>query len=204
MTVKLVGGLRTALLVWTGLSFLPAWLVMIRGLCDGEAYAWGFSERIRGRGTGGSYPLIPPLVLFGLSLLALGWRGVARPFHLLLMLWHLPVGVAVSLAARRNREALRLQGDTLGIDVSLAAVAPVIFGGVAAGAVLVATLEPNDRPKPRWSPRNSRLLGLALTLIPLQFVLLRFGKQHGLSDKLGVILTIAQWALINVGLAVRE
>lgn len=204
MASRIVRGLRTVLLIWTGLLFVPAWLVMIRGLFDGDAYSWGFTERIRGRGTGGSYLIVPPLVLFGLSLLVLGWRGAARPFHLLLLLLHLPLGLLVSIAARRNRDALRIQGDTLGIDVSLADVAPVIFGGAAASAIAVASLDDFDRPVAPWSRRNRNLLGVAASLVPLQFALLRFGEQHGLTDKLGVILTITQWALINVGLALRE
>jgi hypothetical protein len=40
--------------------------------------------------------------------------------------------------------------------------------------------------------------------MPIQFALLRTGKQHGLTDKLGVILTICQWTLINLGLRGRR
>lgn len=202
--VKLIGGLRTVLLVWTGLSFLPAWLITIRGAFDGEEYAWGVSEKIKGSGTRGYYFLAPLTALYGLTLLAQGWRGVGRPFHVLLLLWHLPLGIAASVAARHNREALRLQGDTLGIDISLADVAPVVLSGVAASTLLVTALEPQDQLKRDWTSRNYRLLGIAAGLLPLQFALLRSGKVHGLTDKLGVILTIGQWALINVGLAVRD
>jgi hypothetical protein len=200
----LAGVLRAALLIWTGLTFLPAWLVMIRGLFDGEAYSWGFSERIRGSGAGGSYPIIPPLVLYGLTLLALGWRGARRPFHVLLMLWHLPLGIAASLATRRNREALRLQGDTLGIDISLADIAPAVLGGIGLSAALLAALDGASPPGTRRPGVNKRLLGIAIGVMPIQFALLRTGKQHGLTDKLGVILTICQWTLINLGLRGRR
>jgi hypothetical protein len=203
MLGKVAGALRTVLLIWTGLMFLPAWLVTVRGLFDGEAYAWGVTERIRGNGTGGYYFLAPLLALYGLGLLALGWRGVTRPFHLLLALWHIPIGVGASLAARNNREALRIKGDTLGVDVSLADVAPVVLGGVAAGSLALAALDPQDRALRGLPPRNRKLPALALAALPLQFILLRTGKHHGTTDKLGVILTISQWFLINVALALR-
>jgi hypothetical protein len=41
------------------------------------------------------------------------------------------------------------------------------------------------------------LLAIALGLLPIQFVLLRFGEPHGTTDQIGVILTIAQWLFFN-------
>ncbi len=196
--------LRNILLIWTGLSFLPAWLVTIRGLFDGDDYAWGVTERIRGRGAGGYYFLAPLTAFYGLALLALGWRGALRPFHIMLAIWHVPLGVIASVAALRNRDMLRLQGDTLGIDISLAKVAPVLFGSVAAGTLVLAVADQPEQQIPAWTTQNRRLLGLALSLVPLQFILLRSGKHHGPTDKIGVVLTIGQWLVINVGLAIRK
>lgn len=194
--------LRTVLLIWTAATFLPAWLVTIRGLFDGEAYAWGVTETIKGRGISGYYPVAPAAALLGLSILTLGWRGAMRPFHLLLALWHIPLGVLASVAARRNRGALRLQGDTLGIDISLATVAPIVLGAAATGSACLALLERKTIPAAS-SPPNRPILTAAAALLPVQFVLLRNGEQNGLTDKLGVVLIIIQWVLINVGLAVR-
>lgn len=196
--------LRPALLIWSAVTFLPAWLVTIRGLFDGEDYAWGVSDRIKGRGISGPYLLAPVTALYGIALLALGWHGVKRPFHLMLAAWHGPIAIATSIAAQRNREALRLQGDTLGIDISLADVAPVMLAGVAGGTAALAGLERNPEVTPRQASGSPRLLGLALALLPAQLVLLRAGEQNGQTDKLGVLLTIAQWTLINVALARKE
>ena len=204
MATSFNGRLRTALLVWTGLTLLPAWLVTIRGLFDGEEYAWGVTNKIKGRGTTGYYFVAPLTAIFGLSILALGWRGVMRPFHIMLAAWNVPLGVLASLAAVRNREALRLRGDTLGVDVSLAHVAPAALGTVAAGSIALAILDKPSESDIQRSGPNRRLLTIALMVAPLQFLLLRTGRQHGLTDKLGVVLTIAQWALINVGLAKRS
>ncbi len=201
MIIRIVGILRALLLVWSGIVFLPAWLVTIRGIFDGQAYAWGVTERIKGRGIRGHYFLAPLAALYGLTMLWLGWRGSTRPFHLMLLAWHVPLGAAASIAARRNREALRFQGDTLGVDVSLAVVAPVVLAGVAAGSVALTLLDQNDRDIPGWSVRNQRLLNAALGAIPLQAVLLRIGGQDGLIDRIGVILTILQWGAINLSFA---
>ena len=204
MRTNFTGRLRAALLIWTGLTLLPAWLVTIRGLFDGEDYAWGVTDEIKGRGTSGYYFIAPLTALFGLSILALGWRGAMRPFHIMLAAWNVPLGILASLAALRNQEALRLRGDTLGVDVSLAHIAPAALGSVAAGSVALAALDkPGESEVQRKSPNRS-LLTIALAVVPIQFLLLRAGKQHGLTDKFGVILTISQWALINVGLAKRS
>ncbi len=199
MSARVAGSLRRGLLIWTAITFLPAWLVTVRGIFDGADYAWGVSQRIKGRGLAWPYPLAPATAALGLTILATGWRDIRHPFHLLLTLWHLPLAVGASLAARRNREALRLRGDTLDIDISLATVAPLVLGSAAAGAVALAILE-RDTPAPPETHPDRRLLMIAAALLPGQFILLRAGEQDGLSDKLGVVLTILQWVLINVGL----
>ena len=201
MAAVVAGPLRAALLIWSAITFLPAWLITIRGLFDGESYGWGVSSRIKGRGIGGYYPIAPVTAANGLTLLALGWRDAGRPFHLMLAAWHGPLSVAATVASRRNREALRVQGDTLGIDFSLADVAPALLGGVAVGAAALAAVEQNSEAQSWRRTPDRRLLGLAAAIVPAQFVLLCAGEQNGLTDKLGVLLTIAQWIVISLGLA---
>ena len=54
-----------------------------------------------------------------------------------------------------------------------------------------------------WT-RTNKVLGLALiALLPIQFVLLRFGEPHGTTDQIGVVLTILQWMLIGAALRPR-
>ncbi len=56
------------------------------------------------------------------------------------------------------------------------------------------------RPAPRqvaaWSRTNTIRLGSLIALLPIQFVLLRFGAAHGTTDLIGVVLVIAQWMLL--------
>jgi hypothetical protein len=44
------------------------------------------------------------------------------------------------------------------------------------------------------------LLSIAAILLPIQFILLRFGEQHGTNDQIGVILTMLQLVVLNLGL----
>ena len=100
-------------------------------------------------------------------------------------------------------EDYRFKGDTLGVDVSLAWVGPVLFGGFALLSVLWVMRDlrtPHEKVVPKWSRANSVFLLIVLALLPIQFVLLRFGEQHGTRDQVGVLLTMAQWILINCAL----
>ena len=51
-----------------------------------------------------------------------------------------------------------------------------------------------------WSQRNKKLLAAFFLLLPIQFVLLRFGEPHGTTDAIGVLLTIAQCPLLAAAL----
>ncbi|MFN2441131.1 MAG: hypothetical protein ABR517_00445 [Thermoanaerobaculia bacterium] len=47
---------------------------------------------------------------------------------------------------------------------------------------------------------NVRWLVVLAALLPVQFVLLRFGAPHATTDEIGVLLTIAQWFLLGAAL----
>ncbi len=92
---------------------------------------------------------------------------------------------------------MRFQGDTLGIDVSLAPVLPIVLLGFAAAMAwwLVRRRSRAAEPPP-WTRTNFILLGLAAILLPVQYLLLR--EPHGPTDAAGVLVTIAQWLLISI------
>lgn len=104
------------------------------------------------------------------------------------------------------REDLRIQGDTLGMDLSLAWIGPVLCGGLALMAVAWVVRDLRSRREAAWVelPRSGRvMLVVALAALPVQFLLLRFGPPHDATDQIGVILSIAQWILLNVAFARR-
>lgn len=198
--------LLKAILIWTMITMVIVWLPLIRGLMDGESYQWGSSFwgfQVGGQGVRGQYWLLLLQALFGITLLYLGWRGARHPFHWLLLLWHIPLGVQAIYDAISSPEDYRFRGDTLGVDVSLAWVGPLLFGGFALLTVLWVIRDlrkGRQKAAPEWGRANYVLLLIAVSLLPVQFLLLRFGEQHGPRDQVGVILTMLQWVLINLGL----
>lgn len=198
--------LLRAILIWTAVTLIIVWLPFVRGLMDGDSYQWGnyfFGIQFGGRGLHGDYWLLVIEAAFGILLLYLGWRGARPPFHWLLLLWQILMAAQACYNSFTSPEDYRFKGDTLGVDVSLAWVGPVLFGGFALLSVLWVMRDlrtQREKVVPKWSRANSVFLLIVLALLPIQFVLLRFGEQHGTGDQLGVIFTMAQWVLINFAL----
>jgi hypothetical protein len=195
--------LLRAILIWTAVTLIIVWLPFVRGLMDGESYQWGnsfFGTQLGGRGVHGDYWFIVIEAAFGILLLYLGWRRARLPFHCLLLFWQVLMAAQACYNSFTSPEDYRFKGDTLGVDVSLAWVSPVLFGGFALLSVLWVARDLRTQPEkvvPKWSRANSVFLLIVLALLPIQFVLLRFGEQHGTRDQVGVILTMMQWVLIN-------
>lgn len=134
-------------------------------------------------------------------------RGARMPFHVLLLLWLIPIGAGATWLSITRPEDFRFQGDTLGIDVSLAPVGILLFGGFAALAAfwVVRDLRSGVRREAApWSRTNKMLTVGLLALLPVQLVLLRFGEPHGTTDQIGVVLTILQWLLAGAAIRLRQ
>ena len=196
--------LLKAILIWTMLTLIIIWLPLVRGLMDGDNYQWGnsfFGRDLGGHGLHGDYWFLLLQAALGLVLLYLGWRGAQPPFHWLLLLWHTSLGLQAVYNSLTFPEEYRFKGDTLGVDVSLAWVGPLFFGGFALLSVLWVVRDLKSRREkaaPEWIRVNWVLLLIAVGFLPIQFVLLRFGEQHGPRDQAGVLLTMLQWVLINL------
>ena len=196
--------LLKAILIWTMLTLIIIWLPLVRGLMDGDNYQWGnsfFGRDLGGHGLHGDYWFLLLQASFGLVVLYLGWRGAQQPFHWLLLLWHISLGLQAVYNSLTFPEEYRFKGDTLGVDVSLAWVGPLFFGGFALLSVLWVVRDLKSRREkaaPEWNRVNWVLLLIAVGFLPIQFVLLRFGEQHGPRDQAGVLLTMLQWVLINL------
>ena len=194
--------LLRAILIWTWVTLIVTWLPLVRGLLDGDTYEWGNSfwgKQIGGHGLHGDYWLLLIQAAFGILLLYLGWRGARQPFHWLLLLWQIPLAAQACYNSFTSPEDYRFRGDTLGVDVSLAWVGPVFAGGFALLSIFWVVRDLRAKQKkviPEWRRANLIFLLIALSLLPIQFVLLRFGEPHGPRDQVGVILTMMQWLLI--------
>ena len=81
-----------AILWWTALvSGVLVWLPLVRGATQGAAYRWQLEPGTGGTGVGGDYALLIAAAALVGPLLFLGWRGARRPFHWLLLLFHVPL-----------------------------------------------------------------------------------------------------------------
>jgi hypothetical protein len=196
------------LLWWTALTFLTAWLPIVRGAFDGASYQWGtvyFGRPFSGIGLSGDIWLPIARVALGLLILVLGWRGARRPFAYLLVAWQ-ALGFADALHSAVTRpEGFRFRGDTLGVDFSLAWLAPCLYAIALALAIWWFVRERNLRldRDPGWHQANYFWLGALAALLPVQFALLRYGAPDGSADQFGVLLTVAQWLLIGVAIRPR-
>lgn len=195
-----------ALLGWTALSTIIFWLPFVRGLFDGATYEWGLAG-MGGTGISGDYWMPVLGVAFAIAIRYFGWRGARMPFHALLLLWLVPLGAGATWLTLTQPEDFRFQGDTLGVDVSLAWAGPVIFGGFALLGIFWVIRDLRSgrkREAPPWTPTNQRMLIALVALLPVQLVLLRFGAPHGTTDQIGVILTMLQWFLLGAALAPKR
>jgi hypothetical protein len=190
-----------AILIYDALIMIMVWLPLVRGLFDGPSYQWGWSSTIGGRGLSGYYWLLVVATIYGVTLLYTGWRGARKPFHWLLLVWHV-VGVlqAVSIA---NSGGFRFRGDTLGTDFSLGIVVlplELTFFSLALFWIVRDLRSGRRSESPRWSKLNQRMLLTALSIVPVQFSLLRYGELTSIYDQVGVVLTLMQWVILNLAL----
>lgn len=183
------------LFAWTTLLF---WLPAVRSLFDGISYEWGVFG-FHGKGLGGDYWFTALASACALTVQWLGWRRHRITAKWLLLAWFGFLAAVAAYLAVAAPESFRFRGDTLGVDISLAWVAPLLFGAAVAMAITLLLKERRRVPAqaPRWTRRNTVWLGGLIALLPLQLVLLRFGQPDGITDQVGVVLTIVQWLLVG-------
>jgi hypothetical protein len=186
---------RTALGLFT-LTTVVFYLAAVRGAFDGPSYQWQLFG-LGGRGVGGDY-WVPVVGASGaLAVVAGGWR-CRRWAFVLLAAWNVLVFLAVLVVVTSNPEKFRFRGDTLGLDVSLAWMGPLLFGAGAVLSLVAARRQFRHCPAVApWSRRNARWAVVLVAALPFQFLLLRFGSAGSLSDQVGVLVTIVQWLMVG-------
>ena len=193
--------LFTLLWIWVSFKTLIPWLVFFRLTLEGDSYRWGnqyFNWTFYSSGfERADFLLIYALLAVGIFLL---WQMRQYRFNVAGPALTTFLGV---LAADAMFQFLRgvpiiFQGDTLGVNVDISipfyGLQFVMFlAAIAWWAGVVGTrLAP---PAPVAGFRRS-LARICLLFIPAQIVLLVVGEPHGLTDQVGVIGTLLQWALL--------
>jgi len=204
MTTPRRDALLIMILWWTALvAGVLVWLPLMRGATQGAAYRWELVRGIGGQGIGGDYWMLVVAAAFVLVLLDLGWRGGRKPFHWLLLMFHLPLAAGVTWAAVTDPAGFRFEGATIGLDVSLALIGPVLFCGVAIAAIgwVVRDLRAGraqERVPWVWTRATRIRLAILLALIPLEVVLFRSAGIQSTQNVIGVALVGWQWVLVNL------
>lgn len=194
--------LHVLLMSWLTLTFLTAWLPSVRSLMDGPSYEWagtllGYS--FSGAGLAGDYPFVLIKAAFGLAFLFFGWRHPNGGFRLGLVLWMALMLTDTLVNVIASPGNFRIRGDTLGIDISLAVVVPALDAAMLALASYWALRAP-ALPVPPLARANFVMLGTAAALLPPEYALLSTGRGQDAFDVMGVLLTMAGWALLSFGL----
>ena len=193
---------RGLLIALVSASLFIVWLPFNRSWMDGESYAWGLpilGQAMSGRGLGGDYWVLPPLVLFGAITLLAGWRASRRMAGMLSGLWFL-VWLASLLVFRVSEGPVFFQGDTLAITLDITAIAAgVILVGVT-GAWLLVRAPEKENDALAWAPLNTTFTVFFLGIWAAAFALLASGEPDGQTDRIGVVTLIAMPVLANLAL----
>ena len=187
------------ILGWSAVLGILFWLPLIRSTMDGASYRWGLGP-FTGQGLHGDLWFLILGLAAMLLLLYGGWRGTWPAVSVLvLLLVHMGLTIIVSYVSLTDPGNLRVQGDTLGIDLSLALLLPLLLIGLSALMIfwLLKWRTRAARPVP-WTRANRVMLAAAVLLLPIQYALLR--EPNGATDPYGVLLTIVQWIVIVTAL----
>jgi len=194
--------LQILLMSWITLTFVTGWLPFVRSAMDGASYEWGselFGLQFSGAGLAGDYWYAALMAAIGLCFLVFGWRRPNGPFRLVLVAWLALMFANTLYNVTTAPEDYRFQGATLGADVSLVIVAPAFAAAMLGVALYWLQYAPN-LPVPPFARTNAILVGISILLLPIQFVLLSSGQGQDSNDVVGVLLTMAGWALLSAGL----
>ena len=186
-----------ALVCWITFILVFSWLPLIRLLMEGDSYRWGTSHFGMDFYATGWEPHAWLVVFKAALLVGLLWgalRGANAPFQGVLVVWSLVLVADVVHGAVTNPTGLEFHGDTLNIHLNLGwpvILVTCVFTALACWWVLRERSRGEATRQVPWTSGNTRALTIFLALLPLQFVLLRFGEPHGTTDAMGVLITIA-------------
>lgn len=203
MGYRIARFVHVIVMIWLTLLFLTAWLTFARAVMDGAGFRWSaglLGNYFRGNGLSGDLWFAAAKAALGIALLWFGWRAPNGRVR-----WAIVAYLALMLAdtlynVNARPEAFRVRDDRAGIDFSLAVAAPVLDGLFLLLGLLWAWRAPTlATPTPGMA--NRFLLGLALLLLPLQFLLLRSVEGADPITSLGVLVTMLGWFLFSAALA---
>ncbi len=186
--------------IWVTWAFLLAWLPFLRSIFDGTSYHWGtsrFGFEFSGSGLGGDWWYMLLKLAIGFVVMFGVWLRQNWGYWVALLLTVIFV-MDSAWTYWVLQEPNMFRGDTLGIAFDMTYIALGVNGlAVLAAAALVGLSHTSELAHPRVLRAPQRMLWL-LAVLPIQFLLLRTEPSTGLSDQIGVLITISQWAMLPV------
>lgn len=198
---------RRLLTLLLALSVLPYWAVTARAILDDDTVHWGFDlmhARIAGVDTLGDFGFLALILLFGVSLVYLGWTRGGWTFTVGALGWFGLRLVNALDSALAGEIVLRsgFWGASLNLSWPLAA-----WNGVAVLLALVwaVTLVRKGVPEEQaaYTPQSRHLTLTALALVPVALVLFRLNALQNLTNLLAIVLVMGQWVVVNAAWAAR-
>jgi hypothetical protein len=192
--------------IWMAIRTIIPWLVTYRLTLEGDGYAWGssyFGRMFHSSGLARPDFLVI-YVLLALSLFLM-WQLRKQNFRLAVPLLVLFLGFFAADAVYElvAGEPVMFHGDTLGVHLNVSALFFVLQFGMFAISLAwwygVRDVDRGPGPRPLSGPKQW-IVRLCVVLVPIQITLLVVGEPHGLTDEIGVILTILQWLLLAYAL----
>ena len=178
------------------ITFMVTWLPFIRSLSDGTSYQWGmdyFGAFFNGQGLEGDFLfLVLSMAGYGALFFSMYWTRARAMFYGLLGIWYMHIFGSVLFDIYTNGDTV-FQGETMDVNISITWI--VIPLAVLAMALVIGVIREDLRDpgtQVAWSGINTTLAWLLLALLPVQVVLLAIGEPHGMTDKIGVIISIAE------------
>ena len=206
MTDRGARRVHVLLMGWLTFTFVAAWLPFVRGAMDGPSYQWGashFGWDFAGAGIGGDYWFAAAKAALALLLLSAGWRRPNGPFRIALLLWLMLRFADTLHAAIFSPGDFRFQGDTLGVDVSLAPVAPALDAAMLLAAFWWFMQAPAIRVPP-LGRLNVVLLAIFALLLPVQYWLLSAARARTPTTSSACCSPWPAGLLFSVGLGRRR
>jgi len=194
--------LFTVLWLWVSFRTLLPWLVFFRLTFEGDSYSWGtnyFGHMFYSSGLARpDFLLVYALLAAGLVILYLLHDFRFKLGGALLLLF-LGIFAADALYQLLAGEPQVFRGDTLDVTVDLTVVFFILqFGMFAVALAWWAGIRRGvENAQPRaLTPKRKIIVKACVIFVPIQLILLIFGEPHGLTDEIGVIGTMLQWALL--------
>lgn len=193
-------GLKTLLSVIVSITFLIVWLPFLRAIFDGSSYNWGteyFGFDIYGSGVNIDFIfVIIQLLFYAVFMISFYWVKNRNWFYGFLGLWFINVFGNLISDILINGDTM-FHGDTLNVHLSITWI--VVPLSLLALVLIIFVIKEDLKAEEElisWSPKNRLMLFVILGPLPVQGLLFAMGEPHGITDQIGVIISILQCFLI--------